>query len=55
MIKVYHSPPSPYLPRGSEIAKEHYTTIFGDNTLKVASDHCYSRHGNDNGGVFVLE
>ena len=33
LIKVYHSPPSPYLPGGSEIAKKHYTTIFGGNTL----------------------
>ena len=52
LIKVYHSPPSPYLPGGSEIAKKHDTTIFGYNTLWVTSDHCYSRHGNENGGVF---
>lgn len=30
-------------------------SLFGNYSSGEASDHCYSRHGNENGGVFVLE
>ena len=30
-------------------------SLFGKYSSGEASDHCYSRHGNENGGVFVLE